>query len=414
MSPIQTELAVIGGGCAGMAGALSARKSGVHDILILERSPYIGGVLHQCIHNGFGVFQFQEDLTGTEFADRYERQVAAEHIAVLTETLVLDITSDHTITAMNRQGIVTIEAKAVLLATGCRERPRGALLIPGTRPAGIFTAGTAQRYMNLEGYLVGRRIVILGSGDIGLIMARQFILEGAQVLAVAEIQPYSTGLTRNIVQCLHDFDIPIHYQTTVCRIEGRKRLTGVTLIQTDDHGRHIPGTERHIPCDTLVLSVGLIPENELAYQAGIPLDPATGGAVVDDRFQTAYPGIFACGNSLHVHDLADFVTAESEEAGRHAAAYIQGQAGISCTAVPVVCGEAVRGVVPQQINTSAEGSVCLRYRPAGKYTNCRTAVYSGNTLIAQKRHLVVTPGEMCEITIDRTQVDGPVKVQVEQ
>jgi len=414
MIPIRTDLAVIGGGCAGMAGALSAKAHGVKDILILERSPHLGGVLHQCIHNGFGVFQFHEDLTGTEFADRYERRVEAENIAVLTETLVLSVAADHTITAMNRGGLITIEAKAVLLATGCRERPRGALLIPGTRPTGIFTAGTAQRYMNLEGYLVGRRIVILGSGDIGLIMARQFVLEGAQVLAVAEIQPYSTGLTRNIVQCLQDFDIPIYYNTTVSRIEGAQRLTGVTLVKTDAHGKPVPGSERQLACDTLVLSVGLIPENELAYQAGIPLDSATGGAVVDDRLQTALPGIFMCGNSLHVHDLADFVTAESEEAGRHIAACIGERRCLPRTTVPVSDGEAVRGVVPRQITVGTEGSVCLRYRPAGRVTRCRTAVYSGDTLIAQKRHLVVTPGEMCEITIDRARVKGPVRVQVER
>ncbi|MBE0601561.1 MAG: FAD-dependent oxidoreductase [Firmicutes bacterium] len=413
MKRIQTDLAVIGGGCAGMAGALSAKKHGVRDVLIIERSPYLGGVLHQCIHNGFGVYQFHEDLTGTEFADQYLRQVAAEAIAMMRQSLVLDITADHTVTVMNREGMIEVEAKAILLATGCRERPRGALLIPGSRPSGIFTAGTAQRYMNLEGFLVGRRIVILGSGDIGLIMARQFILEGAQVLAVAEIQPYSTGLTRNIVQCLQDYDIPIYYNTTVTQIKGSKRLTGVTLAKTDERRNPIPGTERDIACDTLILSVGLIPENELAYQAGIPLDPVTGGAIVDDRFQTAVPGIFAAGNALHVHDLADFVTAESEEAGRHIASYILQKPITEIAKVPVIGGPAVLGVVPQQIAAGAEGTVCLRFRPAGQYINCKTAVYSGETLIAQKRNPVVTPGEMCEIMIDRSLVNGPVRVQVE-
>ena len=413
MKTLQTDVAVIGGGCAGMAAAISARREGAEKVLILERSPRLGGVLRQCIHNGFGVHRFGKDLTGTEFAAAYITQTQKTGIDTLTSTIVLDVTKERTILAMNREGMLQIKAASVVIATGCRERSRGALLIPGTRPAGILSAGTAQRYMNLEGYLVGRRIVILGSGDIGLIMARQFVLEGAQVLAVAELQPYSSGLTRNIVQCVEDFEIPLYYNTTVSRIHGTERVTGVTLVHVDEKRNPLPKTEWFLPCDTLILSVGLIPENELAGQAGIPLHPATGGAVVDDAFETEASGIFACGNALHVHDLADFVTEESEWAGRNAALFALGRLIGGDIQAVVTDGIGVRGVVPQRIRAGAEGMVRFQFRPAQKATHCRTVVYAGGQPVAEKRHMVLMPGEMCEMEVERAKLRGDVKVQVE-
>jgi len=413
MKKLDYDIAIIGGGCAGMAAALSAAAQGADRILILERSSSLGGVLRQCIHNGFGIHRFGEDLTGTEYAARFLEAVCNEKITVLTDTIVLDIQKDHELTAMNSEGLLKIHAGALIIATGCRERSRGALSIPGSRPAGIMTAGTAQRYMNLEGYLVGKKIVILGSGDIGLIMARQFVLEGAKVLAIAEIQPYSSGLTRNIVQCVEDFDIPLYYNTTVSRIVGKERLSGVYLAEVDKTGAPIPETERFLECDSLILSVGLIPENELAWQADIDMDPITGGVIVDDLFQTRVPGIFACGNALHVHDLVDFVTLESEAAGQNAARYVQWKLHSSSSLLPVQAGEGVRGIVPQQVHTEGSKSVRLQFRPAQRYTDCRTCVYSGGQLIARKKHLVLTPGEMCEIEIERGRLCGDLKVQVE-
>ena len=326
MKRIRTDLAVVGAGCAGLAAAVSAREKGIEDVLILERSPGMGGVLRQCIHNGFGIHTFGEDLTGTEFAHRYIGLAKEAEVSCLLRTFVQDIRDTGTgteLTAVNRDGQFQVEAKSVILATGCRERPRGNLLIPGTRPSGIFTAGTAQRYLNLEGYLVGKRIVILGSGDIGLIMARQFVLEGAEVLAIAEIMEKSGGLLRNIVQCVEDFDIPLYYRTTVSRICGTNRVEGVELVSVDEKLNQIQGTERTIPCDTLVLSVGLIPENELAFEAGIAMNSKTGGPAVTDRFETSMPGVYSCGNSLFVHDLVDNVALEGIKVGAFAAEYIR-------------------------------------------------------------------------------------------
>ena len=318
----KTQLLVIGGGCAGMAAALAAREEGIRDILILERAGAMGGVLHQCIHNGFGLHTFGEDLTGTEFARRYIRLTEEAQIPCLTGTIALELRPDRSVLAMRAGELLEIDAEAVILATGCRERSRGALSIPGTRPAGVVTAGTAQRYLNLEGYLVGRRIVILGSGDIGLIMARQFVLAGAEVLAIAEIMPKSGGLPRNLVQCVEDYDIPLFFNTTVSRIYGKSRVEGVELSAVDGQLRPVPGSGRRIDCDTLMLSVGLIPENELAYEAGIALDKRTKGPCVDERYMTSEDGVFSCGNSLFVHDLVDNVALEGKKVGAYAAAYL--------------------------------------------------------------------------------------------
>ena len=316
------DLVILGGGPAGLAAALAARQAGVQDILILERDAELGGILNQCIHNGFGLHTFKEELTGPEYAARFADKVKAQGIPYKLNTMVMDLSADKVVTAMNRtDGLFQVQAKAVVLAMGCRERPRGALNIPGTRPAGIFTAGTAQRLVNMEGYLPGRRVVILGSGDIGLIMARRMTLEGAKVLCVAELMPYSGGLKRNIVQCLNDFDIPLKLSHTVVDIEGKERVTGVTIAEVKN-GKPVPGTEEHFACDTLLLSCGLLPENELSRTAGVALSPITGGPQVDESLQTSIPGVFAAGNVLHVHDLVDYVSEEASAAGTSAAAYI--------------------------------------------------------------------------------------------
>ena len=407
------DIVVIGGGCAGMAAALGALSQGVQKILIIERSDQLGGVLRQCIHNGFGIHRFGEDLTGTEFAEEYRKLIQNSPIEVMTGTIVLNLESDKHLTIMNLSGVTQVSADAIIIATGCRERARGALSIPGTRPAGVMTAGTAQRYMNLEGYLVGKKIVILGSGDIGLIMSRQFILEGAEVLAIAELQPYSSGLTRNIVQCVEDFEIPLYYNTTVSRIEGTERLTGVWLAQVDSNKKPIKETERFIECDTLILSVGLIPENELLWQAGIPLAADTGGAVVDNYFQTCVPGIFACGNALHVHDLADFVVKESRIAGESAALYAQGKLTGKDDTFSAVGGQGIRGLVPQHFIPSPAGKLQLQFRPGAKYLDHFITVYCNDQLIFRKKYPILTPGEMCQIELAMENITSDLKVQVE-
>lgn len=412
MNEMSYDIAVIGGGCAGMAAACAAKEAGAGRVLILERASWLGGVLRQCIHNGFGIHQFQEDLTGTEYAGRLIQMTKEAGIDVLTDTTVLQISKERTILAVNRNGLIRIQAGALLIATGCRERPRGALAIPGTRPAGVMTAGTAQRFLNLEGYLPGKEIVILGSGDIGLIMARQFILEDVDVKAVAEILPYSSGLTRNIFQCIEDFQIPLYYNTTVTRIEGEKRVTGVVLSKVDEKRRPIPGTERFLCCDSLILSVGLIPENELLWQAGVPMDPGTGGAIVDDTYQSAVPGIFACGNALHVHDLADYVVQESQKAGRSAALWVKEQPKDSAPLIHVQAGNGVRGLVPQKIRAGS-AAVSLQFRPASRYQDCRIAVYSDDRIIFQKKERILTPGEMYSIHLKGTCFEKDLKVQVE-
>ena len=374
-------------------------------------------MLRQCIHNGFGIHRFGEDLTGTQYAKRLIDRVTEMVIRTKTDTIVLDVSKERVITAMSRRdGLKKYKAKAVIIATGCRERARGALLLPGSRPAGVMTAGTAQKYMNIEGYLVGKRIVILGSGDIGLIMARQFVLEGAQVIAVAEIMPYSGGLMRNIVQCLDDFDVPLYYNTTVTRIVGTKRVEGVYLANVDSERMPIASTAHFIACDTLVLSVGLIPENELAFDAGLQISSVTGGPVVDDALQTETDGIFACGNALHVHDLVDFVSIESEIAGRNAAQRISAGPlhSRSDDVIFTEEGFGVRGVVPQRIHTgSGDDMVKIQFRPARKFSNSFVAVYSGDDLINRKRHRVLTPGEMCTIEVNKADIKTTLRIEIE-
>lgn len=399
----EMDLVIIGGGPAGMAAAIEARKAGIQDILILERDERLGGILNQCIHNGFGLHTFKEELTGPEYAGRFEEQVEELQIPCKKNTMVLDITKDRVITAVNREdGILNIKAKAIVLAMGCRERPRGALNIPGFRPAGVYTAGTAQRLVNIEGYLPGRRVVILGSGDIGLIMARRMSLEGAKVLCVAELMPYSGGLKRNIVQCLDDFGIPLKLSHTVVNIEGDKRVTGITLARVEN-GKPVPGTEEHYDCDTLLLSCGLLPENELSRSAGVEMSPVTNGPCVDETLQTSIPGIFAAGNVLHVHDLVDYVSEEAGLAGREAAAYILGQQEIGAeetTGITVACEDGVRYCVPERIHPEHVGDkLTLRMRVGNVFKNRTLALYvNGERIFARKRP-VMAPGEMETIVL---------------
>ena len=393
------KLAIIGGGPAGLAAAAAARKQGVDDILIIERDSRLGGILNQCIHAGFGLHTFGQELSGPEYAQRFIDQVQELQIPCLLDTMVLDLSDDRVLTVTSRrEGLQQIQADAVILAMGCRERPRGALNIPGTRPAGIWSAGTAQRLVNMEGMMPGREVVILGSGDIGLIMARRMTMEGARVHAVAEVMPYSGGLKRNIVQCLDDFDIPLLLSTTVVQIHGNKKLEGVTLAQVDEKRQPIPGTEQYIPCDTLLLSVGLLPENELSAGAGVALSPVTSGPVVGEDLSTSIPGVFACGNVLHVHDLVDFVSQEAALAGEAATRYLAGTQAQG-ERITLLAEGGVRYTVPQYIHRSTEQPVTVRFRVGQPYRNAAVCIYAGDTLLRRIPKRVLAPGEMERVTL---------------
>ena len=405
---MKRDIVIIGGGPAGLAAAEAAVQAGARDVLILERDTRLGGILNQCIHNGFGLHTFKEELTGPEYAARFEARVRALQIEYKLGTMVLSISPEKTVTAVSREeGLVTIEAKAVILAMGCRERARGALNIPGFRPAGIFSAGTAQRLVNMEGYMPGREVVILGSGDIGLIMARRMTLEGAKVRVVAELQPYSGGLKRNIVQCLDDYGIPLKLSHTVTEIHGKERVTGVTISAVDENLKPIPGTEEFYSCDTLLLSVGLIPENELSTGAGVALSRVTNGPVVNESLETNVPGIFACGNVLHVHDLVDYVSEEAAAAGRAAAVYLQQGEQREDKTIHINASGGVRYTVPSVIRPAhMPETLTVRFRVDNIYKNRFVSVYFGDTRVQHRKKTVLAPGEMEQVVLKKADLEN--------
>ena len=412
------DLVIVGGGPAGLAAAVSARDHGIESILIIERDKELGGILNQCIHNGFGLHTFKEELTGPEYASRFIEQVAERGIEYKLNTMVMDIAADapsgnvitKKVTAMNREdGMFEIHTKAVILAMGCRERSRGALNIPGYRPAGIFSAGTAQRLVNMEGYMPGREVVILGSGDIGLIMARRMTLEGAKVKVVAELMPFSGGLKRNIVQCLDDFGIPLKLSHTVVDIRGKERVEGITLAQVDEHNKPIPGTEEDYECDTLLLSCGLIPENEISRSMGVELNPVTSGPSVNESLETNIPGVFACGNVLHVHDLVDYVSEEAGVAGKNAAKYIKcgDDHADSGKEIPIVATDGVRYTVPKTLHVAnMDDELTVRFRVGGVYKNCYISTYLNDQRIICRKRPVMAPGEMEQVKLQKSVLEA--------
>lgn len=402
------DIVIIGGGPAGLAAAASAKKAGIERILILERDKELGGILNQCIHNGFGLHTFKEELTGPEYAGRFIEMVRELGIEYELNTMVMDLSPQKVVTAMNRtDGMFQIQAGAVILAMGCRERARGALNIPGYRPAGIFSAGTAQRLVNMEGYLPGKEVVILGSGDIGLIMARRMTLEGAKVKVVAELMPYSGGLKRNIVQCLDDYGIPLKLSHTVVDIRGKERLEGITLAQVDEKGKPVAGTEEYYACDTLLLSVGLIPENELSQGMGVEIDRVTAGPVVNESLETSIPGVFACGNVLHVHDLVDYVSEEAGRAGANAARFVKGGLPEGGRDIPVAATDGARYSVPRHINVSRmEDLLTVRFRVGAVFKDSYISVYYNDERVMHRKKQVMAPGEMEQVVLSKQKLEA--------